>query len=83
MGLFDFLKPKDQAAESATRKAGNLFRAQALTTAIEAQVLTTAIARNIPKYLTEVKRGRCKVPACTRRPSDRAGTYATYGKTPG
>jgi hypothetical protein len=74
MGLFDFLKPKDQAAESATRKAGNLFRAQALT---------TAIARNIPKYLTEVKRGRCKVPACTRRPSDRAGTYATYGKTPG
>ena len=59
MGLFDFLKPKDHAAESAVRKAaGNLF---------DAQALTTAIARNIPQYITDVKRGRCQAPACTRQ----------------
>jgi hypothetical protein len=73
MGLFDFLKPKDQATETATPKAGNLLRAQAITTAIEAQALTAAITRNVPKYLMDVKLGRCRAPACARRPGEPRG----------
>jgi hypothetical protein len=37
MGLFDFLKPKNQVSESAAPKAGNLIMANAITTAIEAR----------------------------------------------
>jgi hypothetical protein len=73
MGLFDFLKPKNQVSESAAPKAGNLIRANAITTAIEAQGLIATITRDVPKYLMEVRSGRYKAPACTRRPREPRG----------